>query len=55
MTLIDEHREAIRYVDNHIKNNCTSSDLPMWYKALRKLKKRLEELEECLHLGEYDE
>ena len=52
---IMDYKSAIKYVDNHIKSNPTSSDIPMWINALHRLRKRLAELEECLHLGEYDE
>ena len=52
---IIEYKSAIKFVDNHIKTNPTSSDVPMWVNALHKLRKRVAELEECLHLGEYDE
>lgn len=53
--MIRDYQDAVRYVDGHIKENPGSTDTQLWTNALRKLKKRLEELEECLHLGEYDE
>ena len=53
--MIRDYKDAINYVSNHIQENPTSSDVPMWTNALYKLKKRAAELEECLHLGEYDE
>lgn len=53
--MINDHRDAINYIEAHMELNPTSSHLSMWKKALHKLKKRVEELEECLHLGEYDE
>lgn len=52
--MIRDYRDAIKYVSHHIKNNPTSSDIPMWVNVLHRLKGRLKELEECLHLGEYD-
>ena len=55
MHMINDHRDAIKYITAHMELNPTSSHLHMWKKALRKLNKRVEELEECLHLGEYDE
>ena len=53
--MMNDYKDAINYVSHHIKENPTSSDIPMWNNALHRLKKRLDELEECLHLGEYDE
>ena len=55
LEVLCEYRNAIKLVKNHIDSNPTSSDIPMWSNALHKLKKRLNELEECLDLGEYDE
>ena len=55
LEMIQEHKSAIFLVDNHIKSNPTSTDMPMWTNALHRLRKRLAELEECLHLGEYNE
>lgn len=53
--MIRNYKDAINLVDNHIKLNPVSSDVSMWVNELRKLKNRLAELEECLHLGEYNE
>ena len=53
--MIRDYKDAISYVDNHLKENPTSCDTQLWTTALYKLRKRLEELEECVHLGEYDE
>ena len=53
--MIDDHRDAIKLIQAHMELNPTSSHLNMWANALYKLKKRVGELEECLHLGEYDE
>ena len=53
--MIRDYRDAITLVDNHLKLNPVSSDVSMWANELHNLKKRLAELEECLHLGEYDE
>ena len=53
--MIYDYKDAIKYVDNHLKENPTSSDTQLWTNALHRLRKRLTELEECLHLGEYDE
>ena len=53
--MIRDYQDAIRYVDGHIKQNPVSSDVQLWTTALHRLKKRLAELQECLHLGEYDE
>ena len=53
--MIRDYKEAIKLVDNHLELNPVSSDVPMWVNALHRLKSRLAELEECLHLGEYDE
>ena len=55
MYMIDDHRDAIKLIQAHMELNPTSSHLNMWANALYKLKKRVAELEECLHLGEYDE
>ena len=53
--MIRDYKDAITLVDNHLKLNPVSSDVTMWANALRHLKSRVAELEECLHLGEYDE
>ena len=53
--MIYDYRDAVNLVTHHIKENPTSSDIPMWTRQLKRIKTRLEELEECLHLGEYDE
>lgn len=53
--MIKDYKDAIKLVDNHLELNPVSSDVPMWSNALHSLKSRLAELEECLHLGEYDE
>ena len=53
--MIYDYKDAIKYVDNHLKENPTSSDTQLWTNELHRLKNRLAELEECLHLGEYDE
>jgi hypothetical protein len=53
--MIRDYEDAIKYVTHHLKENPTSSDTQLWTNALHRLKKRLNELEECLHLGEYDE
>ena len=55
MHLINDHKDAIKLIDAHMKLNPTTTDLQMWTNQLYKLRKRLEELEECMHLGEYDE
>lgn len=55
MHTIVDHKDAIKYIEAHMELNPTSSHFKMWKDALYKLKKRVEELEECLHLGEYDE
>ena len=53
--MIYDYRDAVNLVTHHIRENPTSSDIPMWTSELKRLKTRLTELEECLHLGEYDE
>ena len=53
--MIRDYKDAISYVDNHIKENPTSCDTQLWTNALHRLRNRLAELEECLHLGEYNE
>jgi len=53
--MIRDYRDAITLVKNHIQLNPVSCDIPMWINELHRLKKRLIELEECMHLGEYDE
>ena len=53
--MIRDYKDAISYVDNHIKENPTSCDVQLWTNALHRLRNRLAELEECLHLGEYNE
>lgn len=53
--MINDYRDAITLVKHHLLENPTSSDTQLWTNALRRLKNRLVELEECLHLGEYDE
>ena len=53
--MIRDHKDAIKLIDAHIQLNPTTTDLQMWTNQLHKLRKRLEELEECMHLGEYDE
>ena len=55
MHLINDYKDAIKYVDAHIKLNPTSTDLQLWSNQLWRLRKRLIELEECMYLGEYDE
>mgnify|MGYP003152870747 CR=1 FL=1 len=55
MHMINDHRDAIKLIEAHMELNPTSSHLKMWANALYKLKRRVVELEECLHLGEYDE
>jgi len=55
MYMIRDYRDAITLVKNHIELNPVSCDIPMWINELYRLKKRLTELEECMHLGEYDE
>ena len=53
--MINDHKDAIKFIEAHMELNPASSHLSMWRKAVRKLKKRVKELEENLHLGEYDE
>lgn len=53
--MIKDYKDAIKLVKNHLELNPVSADIPMWVNELRNLKNRLAELEECLHLGEYDE
>ena len=53
--MINDHKDAINLIEAHMELNSTSSHINMWANALYKLKKRVEELEECMHLGEYDE
>ena len=53
--MIRDYRDAIKLVNNHLELNPVSCDIRMWVKELNRLKTRLAELEECLHLGEYDE
>ncbi len=53
--MIRDYKDAIKLVKNHLELNPVSCDVPMWVNELHKLKNRLAELEECLHLGEYDE
>ena len=53
--MIRDYKDAIKLVKNHLELNPVSSDVTMWVNELYNLKKRLAELEECLHLGEYDE
>lgn len=53
--MIRDYKDAIKLVENHLELNPVSSDVTMWANALRHLNSRLAELEECLHLGEYDE
>ncbi len=53
--MIRDYKDAIKLVKNHIELNPVSSDVTMWVNALRHLNSRVAELEECLHLGEYDE
>ena len=55
LTMIRNHKDAIKLIDAHIKLNPSTTDLQMWTNQLYKLRKRLEELEECMYLGEYDE
>ena len=53
--MIRDYKDAITLVKNHLELNPVSCDVQMWTNELHKLKNRLSELEECLHLGEYDE
>lgn len=53
--MIKDYKDAIKLVKNHLELNPVSCDVQMWVNELHKLKNRLSELEECLHLGEYDE
>ena len=53
--MIRDYKDAIKLVKNHLELIPVSSDVTMWVNELYNLKKRLAELEECLHLGEYDE
>ena len=53
--MINDYKDAVNLVTHHIKQNPVSSDIKMWVNALHLLKERLASLEECLHLGEYDE
>lgn len=53
--MIRDYKDAITLVKNHLELNPVSCDVQMWANELHKLKNRLTELEECLHLGEYDE
>lgn len=53
--MIRDYKDAIKLVKNHLELNPVSCDVQMWANELRKLNNRLTELEECLHLGEYDE
>ena len=53
--MIYDYRDAVNLVTHHIKQNPVSADVKMWTSELKRLKTRLTELEECLHLGEYDE
>ncbi len=53
--MINDYKDAIKLVDAHMKLNPTSTDLQMWTNQLYNLRKRLAELEEYMHLGEYDE
>tara|TARA_B100001094_G_scaffold251296_1_gene249102 strand:+ start:371 stop:556 length:186 start_codon:yes stop_codon:yes gene_type:complete len=53
--MINDYKDAVNLVTHHIKQNPKSSDVKMWVNELHRLKTRLTELEECLHLGEYDE
>ena len=53
--MIRDYKDAITLVKNHLELNPVSCDVQMWANELHNLKNRLAELEECLHLGEYDE
>ena len=53
--MIYDYKDAIKYIEAHMELNPTTTDLQMWTNQLYKLRKRVEELEECMHLGEYDE
>ena len=53
--MINDYRDAVKLVKHHLVENPTSSDTQLWTNELHRLKTRLAELEECLHLGEYDE
>tara|TARA_B100000902_G_C27104985_1_gene810672 strand:+ start:100 stop:285 length:186 start_codon:yes stop_codon:yes gene_type:complete len=53
--MINDYKDAVNLVTHHIKQNPVSADIKMWVNELSNLKNRLSELEECLHLGEYDE
>ena len=55
LCMIRDYKDAIKLVDAHIKLNPSTTDLQMWTNQLHSLRKKLTELEECLHLGEYDE
>tara|TARA_Y100000114_G_C11759698_1_gene328861 strand:- start:2057 stop:2242 length:186 start_codon:yes stop_codon:yes gene_type:complete len=55
LNMIRDHKDAIKLIDAHIQLNPSSTDLQMWTNQLYKLRKRVEELEECMYLGEYDE
>lgn len=55
LCMIRDYKDAIKLVDAHIELNPSTTDLQMWTNQLHSLRKRLTELEECLHLGEYDE
>tara|TARA_R100000353_G_C6419993_1_gene172871 strand:+ start:76 stop:261 length:186 start_codon:yes stop_codon:yes gene_type:complete len=55
INMLNDYKDAVMLVTHHIKENPTSSDIQLWTNALHRLKSRLAELEECLHLGEYDE
>ncbi len=53
--MINDYKDAVKLVEAHVKLNPTTTDLQMWTNELYRLRKRLAELEECMHLGEYDE
>lgn len=53
--MINDYKDAVTLVTHHIKQNPVSADVRMWVNELSNLKNRLAELQECMHLGEYDE
>lgn len=53
--MITDYKDAIKLVTWHLRHNPTSGDVKVWNNQLRNLKTRLAELQECMHLGEYDE
>ena len=53
--MINDYKDAIKLVKFHLSQNSVSTDVRLWTNQLHNLKNRLAELEECMHLGEYDE